>query len=357
MTALAVRSQNKFHLSLNVANLERSIAFYRILFAVGPAKHYPDYAKFEVEEPAVIFSLLPHPASCGTALGHLGFRLPNVEAVQAIRDRAKAAGLETQTQERTRCGYAEQYRVWVSDPDGNLWAFYAIEKHLDPRDIRQSLTGAAAVLQPPPSTVVWEHFAMHPVPERVPHADGSVDEVRLTGSFNLVEDEAARLFLVREAFRVLRPGGVLHVHGLAADRPFVNGPPKLEGMTAMVKRVPTRDEPLRVLGDAGFVGVEFTKLGDCGCLEYDGIEMREVRLTAYKPEAAGAKERQVLYKGPFAESVDDQGNVFPRGRRVPVDAATWDLLRRGAAAEQFLFLHPNDHQPTEAFTGGMCATH
>jgi catechol 2,3-dioxygenase-like lactoylglutathione lyase family enzyme len=355
MTALSVVSHNKFHLSLNVSDLERAIAFYRTLFGVGPAKHYPDYAKFEVEEPAVIFSLVPHRPSCGTAMGHLGFRLPDVAAVRAIADRLEAAGLKTQTQESTRCGYAQQYRMWVSDPDGNFWAFYAVEKHLDPREIRQSLSGAAAVLKPQPSAVVWEHFATHPVPERVPHADGSVDEVWLTGSFNLVEDEAARVFLVGEAFRVLRPGSILHVHGLAADRPFVNGPPKLAGMAAMVRRVPTRDEPLTVLRAAGFVGLEFAKLGDCGCLEHDGISMREVRLKAYKPDAGAVKERHVLYKGPFAETVDDLGNMFPRGRRVLVDTAAWDLLRRGAAAEHFLFLHPNDHEPDAELQGESCS--
>ena len=355
MTALAVLSQNKFHLSLNVSNLDRAIGFYRILFDRAPAKHYPDYAKFEVDEPPVIFSLVPHRPSSGSAMGNVGCRLADVESVQAIAERLEAAGLKTQTQECTRCGYAEQYRMWVSDPDGNFWAFYAIARHLDPREIRQSLSGAAAVLKPSATAEVWEHFATHPVPERVPHADGTVDEVRLTGSFNLVEDETARLFLIRESFRVLRPG-VLHVHGLAADRPFVSGPPKLEGMAALVRRVPTREEMLAVLKAAGFVALEFTKVGDCGCLEHDGITLREVRLKAYKPETAAVKERHVFYKGPFAQGVDDLGNVFPRGRRVSVDAATWDLLRRGAAAEQFVFLHPNDHEADEK-DFGTCSSH
>jgi hypothetical protein len=142
---------------------------------------------------------------------------------------------------------------------------------------------------------------------------------------------------------------------LAADRAFTNGMPKLPGMAAMVRRVPTRQEPLAVLKAAGFVGMEFAKLGDCGCLEHDGISMREIRLEAHKPAQIAAQDRHVLYKGPFAESVDDQGNVFPRGRRVPVDASTWDLLRRGGAAEQFLFLHPNDHENALA-NHGTCSS-
>ena len=50
-----------FHLSLNVADLRRSIAFYRVLFGVEPAKCHDDYAKFDLADPPVVFSLVPHP--------------------------------------------------------------------------------------------------------------------------------------------------------------------------------------------------------------------------------------------------------------------------------------------------------
>src|SRR5262245_20518221 len=40
-----------FHLSLNVADLERSVDFFRRLFALAPAKQRDDYAKFEVANP------------------------------------------------------------------------------------------------------------------------------------------------------------------------------------------------------------------------------------------------------------------------------------------------------------------
>lgn len=36
----------KFHVSLNVSNLPRSLRFSTALFGVGPAKSYADYAKF-----------------------------------------------------------------------------------------------------------------------------------------------------------------------------------------------------------------------------------------------------------------------------------------------------------------------
>ena len=41
--------QVKFHVSLNVSDLPRSVAFYAALLGVTPAKVYVDYAKFEID--------------------------------------------------------------------------------------------------------------------------------------------------------------------------------------------------------------------------------------------------------------------------------------------------------------------
>jgi hypothetical protein len=66
-------TQNRFHFSLNVSNIDRSVAFYSQLFNISPAKHHKDYAKFELSQPPLVFSLVPlQPASQG-ALSHLGF--------------------------------------------------------------------------------------------------------------------------------------------------------------------------------------------------------------------------------------------------------------------------------------------
>jgi catechol 2,3-dioxygenase-like lactoylglutathione lyase family enzyme len=39
----------RFHISLNVTDLERSVRFYEILFDRPPAKQRDDYAKFEAD--------------------------------------------------------------------------------------------------------------------------------------------------------------------------------------------------------------------------------------------------------------------------------------------------------------------
>jgi hypothetical protein len=234
MNATPSDGLNKFHLSLNVSNLQRSLQFYKLLFDLEPAKSYPDYAKFELVDPPVIMSLVPRAPSPGTAMCSVGFRMQSRSAVMAARDRIEKAGLTTQTQECTNCGYTEQLRVHVGDPDGNYWCLYAIDRHIAPDSLRQSLEGPAATLLPNTSVQVWEHFATHPLPDRIPHADASLDEVRLLGSLNQIEDADKRAFLIGEAMRALRPGGALIVHGLMAERSLPNGAPTLSGRPGVV---------------------------------------------------------------------------------------------------------------------------
>ena len=47
----------RVHVALPVSDLEASIRFYEILFAVPPIKVKEDYAKFDVPEPSLNLSL------------------------------------------------------------------------------------------------------------------------------------------------------------------------------------------------------------------------------------------------------------------------------------------------------------
>ena len=58
-TALPVAPAIRFHLSLNVSDLNRSVAFFRTLFGMEPAKLRADYAKFEPDDPPLVLSLEP----------------------------------------------------------------------------------------------------------------------------------------------------------------------------------------------------------------------------------------------------------------------------------------------------------
>jgi catechol 2,3-dioxygenase-like lactoylglutathione lyase family enzyme len=348
--------------------MERSIAFYRVLFGVDPAKHHRDYAKFELAQPPLVFSLVPNPPSTGGALSHFGFPVETREEVEAIGKRLTEAGLPVSCQDGTVCGYARQDKIWIPDPDHNYWEVYVVYEHIDPESVRTGFDGInplskvraatppAAPLEPLvsltpslPAAVasnapaIWEHRVMEAVPDRIPHADGSLDVVRLEGTFNGEATADARTRLLGEAFRALRPGGEVQVHGLVSDRPLTTMP-SLPGVAALVQQVPTESEPLQELARAGFVSLRVTKLPASAVFHSAGAEMREVKLSAKRPVRASSPSPTddssyvVLYKGPFAEARDDFGNAFPRGRRIPVSRQAWEELGNSPAAGQFLFL-------------------
>src|SRR5262249_41127299 len=215
----------KFHLSLNVSDLRRSVAFYTTFFGVEPAKCHPDHAQFDLDDPPLVFSLAPQAPGPGCSLSHLGLRLADDEALGRARARLESAGICTQAQEGTVCGYARQSQLWVKDPDQNFWEVYVVEEDVEPTSVRKSVEGPPAGVAPAEGPGVWEPYGTHPAPGRIPHDDGTVDEVRLTGTFNADLDDAMRARLVEEAVRVLKPGGKVVAHGLMADRPFAGPQP------------------------------------------------------------------------------------------------------------------------------------
>jgi catechol 2,3-dioxygenase-like lactoylglutathione lyase family enzyme len=343
MSLPVIEEQIKFHLSLNVPDLDKAVAFYRTLFGREPEKHHADYAKFELDEPPVVFSLAPHTPGQGASLSHLGLRVSEDATIEAFRTRLELAGLCTQAQENTTCGYARQNKLWVKDPFGNFWEIYRIEEEVRPDAIRTSIGGAAArtdvesCAASAAASTSWEHGVGHEFPERIPHEDESLDEVRLVGTFNMTITPIQIEALLKESFRVLKPGGKLLTHGLMGDKPIPGSQPKLPGLAAMVSRVPPHTEPIEALRAAGFTGVQFVKFTEKAWFSHEGVSMREVKLVAWKPGRAENETREVMYKGPFAKAAADAGRSFERGRRTTVPLAVWQSLRLGPAAEQFLF--------------------
>src|SRR5262249_29648909 len=126
----------------------------------------------------------------------------------------------------------------------------------------------------------WEHRLTEPVPAQIPHADGTLDEVRLEGTVNVPMDAARFASFLAEVRRVLRPGGRVALHGLVGDRPFP-GKPNLPGLAALVQFVPVQTDVLDAVRVAGFAGAFFEKLGDIHCFRVQEVELREMRLVAW----------------------------------------------------------------------------
>ncbi len=82
----------------------------------------------------------------------------------------------------------------------------------------------------------------------------------------------------------------------------------------------------------------YQKLGDIHCFTVHGVELRELRLHAWKAAAAAPGPCAIVYKGPFEQVSCECGMVFRRGEKVTVSAMVAGWLRSGPAAEQFVFL-------------------
>ena len=121
----------KAHLSLNVRSVERSIEFYSKLFGIEPSKVRTGYAKFDVQNPPLNFTLNEGPVNGRGALSHLGIQVASTEDVLRTRQKWGAAGLLTRDEMQTSCCYAVQDKTWVRDPDGNEWeAFVVLQDNL-----------------------------------------------------------------------------------------------------------------------------------------------------------------------------------------------------------------------------------
>ena len=116
----------KPHVSLNVSNIEASVAFYEKVFQVKPTKRRPGYAKFDLAEPNLNLTMQEAPRT-GINASHFGVQVASSEDVAAAWSRFKAAGLKTLTEENTECCYALQDKVWVEDPDGNSWEVFVVK--------------------------------------------------------------------------------------------------------------------------------------------------------------------------------------------------------------------------------------
>jgi catechol 2,3-dioxygenase-like lactoylglutathione lyase family enzyme len=124
----------KFHLSLDVQDLEQSIRFYSVLLNAPVTKHKPGYAKFDLESPAINLAMQEKAHCCLQGLSHMGLRVETPEEMQTAKQRLEAAGYKTVEEANTTCCYALQDKFWVADPTGYRWEVYMVKADVEQTD-------------------------------------------------------------------------------------------------------------------------------------------------------------------------------------------------------------------------------
>jgi catechol 2,3-dioxygenase-like lactoylglutathione lyase family enzyme len=121
----ATSRSRRLHVGLAVKDVERATAFYEALLGAKPAKVRPGYAKFELDDPALVLSLVPKDCCGGERADHFGLRLSSTDDLAGAERDLASRGL-TGEREETVCCHARQRKVWVKDPDGNPWEVYTV---------------------------------------------------------------------------------------------------------------------------------------------------------------------------------------------------------------------------------------
>ena len=171
-------------------------------------------------------------------------------------------------------------------------------------------------------------------------ADNSIDLVISNCVLNLVADHDKQQ-LLREIFRVLKPGGRVAIADIVSDRAIprsMKDDPEL--WSGCISGAFQETEFLDAFAASGFMAAKYDKWDSAPWKTINGIDFRSVTLTAIKPDAAVDSNslHTVIYRGPFAMVADDAGNTYQRGQRTAVPGSTHALLTNPAYDTAFIDL-------------------
>lgn len=117
------------HISLNVKDVSNSVEFYKKVFGVEPQKQNETYAKFDLLHPALNLSMQSGTQEI-SRVSHFGIEVDSADDVMKWQKRLTEAGLVKLVESNTKCCFARQDKVWVSDPDGNSWEVFYVHEQL-----------------------------------------------------------------------------------------------------------------------------------------------------------------------------------------------------------------------------------
>ncbi len=141
------------HLSLDVRDVSRAVAFYGKVFGVKPQKQTTDYAKFDLQTPALNLALVSSTGAI-SAVNHLGVEVDSPEDLAKWKTHLIEQGVMEKVEENLACCFARQDKLWFTDPDGNAWEVFIVYEQLEVKGTLKS-TGCCVPKgngQPGPAT-------------------------------------------------------------------------------------------------------------------------------------------------------------------------------------------------------------
>lgn len=116
------------HVSINVSDVPKSIEFYQKVFGVNPQKQTSTYAKFDLKDPSLNLAMQSGDGKI-SRVSHFGIEVDSADEVMKWQKRLTEAGLVKLVESDSKCCFARQDKVWITDPDGNSWeVFYVYEQ-------------------------------------------------------------------------------------------------------------------------------------------------------------------------------------------------------------------------------------
>ncbi|MDB9315691.1 methyltransferase domain-containing protein [Spirulina sp. CS-785/01] len=172
--------------------------------------------------------------------------------------------------------------------------------------------------------------------------DNSVDAVISNCVLNLVRPQDKQQ-LFNELNRILKPGGRAIISDIVCDEDptpkILNDPDLWSGCIAGAFR---EDEFLTLFEQSGFYGLTILKREETPWQVIDGIEFRSMTLCAYKGENTHEFDRHqgVIYKGPWQQVEDENGQILKRGQRIAVSDVTYEKYSQPPYADDIIAVPP-----------------
>ncbi len=184
---------SRFQLSLNVDDVDASVAFYTKLLGVGPAKHRAGYANFVVEDPPLKLIVIEGEGAAGS-INHVGIEYESGAEVATQTKRIASLDLPVAVDDQHTCCFATQEKAWTRDADDVPWELYTVVE--DTEHFGSSPHGGTPVdmLLPPVTIEELEAALEDPnvvVIDAQGEDEGNYEKAHIAGALNFALDDVA----------------------------------------------------------------------------------------------------------------------------------------------------------------------